>query len=180
MDNKSFPPAGLQTYTGIPSAPDSAESASGPWSFWMIQSSSRFPARRTLVGNSHSNCKRNGSEPISDSVRLPALIYSQSCRHSPKIWNHEWVFEFGISARIEAVHPTKTLAGRPTTQHFHIALLRQLLAERISLLSRHDQFQEDITVLSEHRGAGIVKAERLCSWLPHLNSPERLRDTWRQ
>lgn len=47
-----------QRYTGSPCVQDNVELASEPWSFWTRRSSWHFPAGRTLVCSSHSNCKR--------------------------------------------------------------------------------------------------------------------------
>ena len=97
--------------------------------------------------------------------------------HSPEIRHHKRVLEFGISARVEAVHPTEPLARRSSAEHLHVALLRQPLAKRIRLLSRHDQLQQDVTVFSEHCSAGVVEPEGLCCRLPHLYGPLSLTDT---
>lgn len=98
-------------------------------------------------------------------------------RHGPEIGHHKRVLECRVSARVKAVHPTKALTRRSSTQHLHVALLRQLLAERVGLLSGHDQLQQNVAVLGEHCAARVVEPEGLCCRLPHLNGPQRLRDT---
>ncbi len=105
--------------------------------------------------------------------RLVCALY----RHLPKVRNNKRVLEGGVSARVEAVHPTEPLAGRSSTQHLYVTLLRQLLAKRICLFSRHDQLQQDVAVFSKHCGARVVEPEGLCCRLPHLYGPQSLRDT---
>lgn len=156
----------------------------------MRQSSSRSQAGRTWVCSNHSNCKRG--KLILKCALKDCMVYTAgnmftinlgverricSYGHWPEIGDHEWVLECGVSAGVEAVHPTESLARRSSTQHLHITLLRQLLAKGIRLLSRHDQLQQDVAVLSEHCGARVVEPEGLCCRLPHLYGPQSLRDT---
>lgn len=97
--------------------------------------------------------------------------------HGPEIGHHQRVLECRVRAGVKAVHSTEALTRRSSAQHLHVALLRQLLAERVGLLSRHDQLEQNVAVLSEHCAAGVVEPEGLCCRLPHLNGPQRLRDT---
>lgn len=96
--------------------------------------------------------------------------------HTPEVGHNQRVLEGGISARVEAVHPAEALAWRPSAEHLHVTLLRQLLTQRIRLLSGHDQLQQDVAVLGEHGCTRVVEPERLCCRLPHLNGPQSLRD----
>lgn len=171
-------PEAHQKYTGSPCAPDSAGSASGPWSFWKRQSSSRSQAGRTLVCSNHSNCRK---EKINFKTRKTTLCSGLHPRfeHTPEVGHHKRVLEGWISARVEAVHPTEALAGRPSAQHLHITLLRQLLTKGVGFLSGHDQLQQDVAVLSEHGCTRVVEPERLCCRLPHLNGPQGLGDAFK-
>lgn len=108
-----------------------------------------------------------------------------SCHHKPartvpEIRHHQRVLESRVSARVEAVHSAEALAGGSAAQHLHVTLLRQLLAQRVCLLSGHDQLQQDVAVLGEHRAAGVVEPEGLSGRLPHLNGPQGLGDACRR
>lgn len=106
----------------------------------MRQSSSRSQAGRTLVCSNRSNCKTGGKKlPINQAKHSIESI--PTFDHTPEVRHHKRVLKGRICARVEAVHPTEALAGRPSAQHLHVALLRQLLTKRIGLLSRHDQLQ---------------------------------------
>ena len=96
----------------------------------------------------------------------------------PEEGDHEGVLELGVSSRVEAVHATEALAGWPATQHLHIPLLRQLLAAGVGHLPGHDQLQQDVAVLCEHRGPRVVEPECLGRGVPHLDGPQCLRDAW--
>ena len=96
----------------------------------------------------------------------------------PEERDHQGVLEFGIGSRVEAVHAAEALAGRPAAQHLHVSLLRQLLAAGVGHLPGHDQLQQDVAVLCEHRGPRVVEPERLGRRVPHLDGPKCLRDAW--
>lgn len=159
-------------------------SASGPWIFWRTQSSSRSPAGRTLVGSSHSNCNE-------ETVIASNCVYAKRVQswevdffffflddYQPEIRDHQWVLKLWVSARVEAVHPAEALAWRSSTEHLHVAFLWQLLAQGVGLLSGHYQLQQDIAVLGEDRGTGVVEPEGLCCGFPHLDGPVGLRNTY--
>lgn len=94
----------------------------------------------------------------------------------PEVRHHQRVLEGRVGARVEAVHPAEALAGGTSAQHLHVALLRQLLAQGVGLLPGHDQLQQDVAVLGEDRGAGVVESEGLSGGFPHLDGPQGLRD----
>jgi len=97
---------------------------------------------------------------------------------SPEEGDHQGVLELGVGAGVEAVHAAEALARGTAAQHLHVPFLRQLLAQRVGLLTRHDQLQQDVAILREDRSAGIVQSESLGGRFPHLDGPERLRHSW--
>ena len=96
----------------------------------------------------------------------------------PEEGDHQGVLELGVGSRVEAVHTAEALAGRPAAQHLHVSLLRQLLAAGVGHLPGHDQLQQDVAVLCEHRGPRVVEPECLGRRVPHLDGPKCLRDAW--
>lgn len=109
---------------------------------------------------------------------MQSLILQKDSLCWPQIRDNQRVLELWVCAWVEAVHSTEPLAGRPTTEHLHVTLLRQLLSKRVGFLSRHDQLQKDITVLCENCGARIVQPEGLSGRIPHLYGPISLWDSW--
>lgn len=140
----------------------------------MRQSSSHSQAGRTLVCSNRSNCKTE--KELTTNQAKHSIESMPPFDHTPEVRHHKRVLKGRICARVEAVHPTEALAGRPSTKHLHVPLLRQLLTKRIGLLSRHDQLQQDVAVLGEHGCTRVVEPECLCCRLPHLDGPQSLRD----
>ena len=111
------------------------------------------------------------------SLKYFLITHTHTHNVTPTHHKHLIYLELGILPGIKPVHSTEPLTGGPPAEQFNVPPHGQKLSPIIGLGSLHYKLEEDVAVISEHCGLGIVQSECLGSCLVLFNGPHSLCHT---
>lgn len=127
-----------------------------------------------MTSNNHSNCRDSGilvwpgdAGQGSHLSKNPLHTHLRN-KTSRELLNLKYMWELKTFMLLKPWHGAHY-------RDLHVAFLGQFLAQGVGFLAGHDKLEEDVAVLDEHQGAGVVELECLCCSLPHLDGLEHLQ-----